>query len=311
MKNSPDFSAKCSTPAQASSQASSRSRQRRPSSPLRAHPQTLVFWKSVSAAGWMRPTSSSVRWSPAFPTSPSTTSISWADGLIDIAGEKAGIAKRGVPLVTQNYAPRIARKVGEHAAATGRLGWLEAQRGTHVSTAGQLHYRDAGGELELPLPNLEGMHQARNASLAVAMLRHQRELSVSRRCDGPRARNRRDWPGRLQLLKPGPSASRLPGRRVWVDGGHNRGASLAIAAADGRPSAVRPDLCADAHAARLGCVGAAGAARAQSAHDSASWTPASRPARHCHACPKPRGPARMLSGVHARSGHRIGSRRIR
>jgi dihydrofolate synthase/folylpolyglutamate synthase len=148
--------------------------------------------------------------------------------LIDIAGEKAGIAKRGVPLVTQNYAPRIARKVGEHAAAIGAP-WLA--RGTAWDAridGGQLHYRDAGGELELPLPNLEGMHQARNASLAVAMLRHQRELSVSPDAMA-RGLESAHWPGRLQLLKPGPFASRLPGRRVWVDGGHNRGASLAIA----------------------------------------------------------------------------------
>ncbi len=148
--------------------------------------------------------------------------------LIDIAGEKAGIAKRGVPLVTQNYAPRIARKVGEHAAAIGAP-WLA--RGTAWDTRtdrGQLHYRDVGGELELPLPNLEGMHQARNASLAVAMLRHQRELSVSPDAMA-RGLESAHWPGRLQLLKPGPFASRLPGRRVWVDGGHNRGASLAIA----------------------------------------------------------------------------------
>src|SRR4051794_39702921 len=39
--------------------------------------------------------------------------------LLDIAGEKAGIAKRGVPLVTQNYPPRIARRIGEIAANAG------------------------------------------------------------------------------------------------------------------------------------------------------------------------------------------------
>jgi dihydrofolate synthase/folylpolyglutamate synthase len=33
----------------------------------------------------------------------------------------------------------------------------------------------------------------------------------------------------LQLLGPGPLTARLPGRRVWLDGGHNRGAALAIA----------------------------------------------------------------------------------
>src|SRR6478672_9144851 len=39
--------------------------------------------------------------------------------LVDIAGEKAGIAKRGVPLVTQDYPPRIARRISEVADAVG------------------------------------------------------------------------------------------------------------------------------------------------------------------------------------------------
>ena len=38
------------------------------------------------------------------------------------------------------------------------------------------------------------------------------------------------WPGRLQLLGPGPLTARLPGRRVWLDGGHNRGGAMAISA---------------------------------------------------------------------------------
>jgi len=148
--------------------------------------------------------------------------------LTDIAGEKAGIAKRGVPLVTQNYSPRIARRIGEIAEEVGAL-WLPRGRAWNASErGGQLHYRDGEGELELPLPALEGAHQARNASLAVAVLRHQRKLPVSAQAIAEGLKDAR-WPGRLQLLGPGPLTAKLPGRRVWVDGGHNRGASLAIA----------------------------------------------------------------------------------
>ncbi len=42
------------------------------------------------------------------------------DGLPDIAGEKAAIAKRGVPLVTQLYPPAIASEVEEDRARTRR-----------------------------------------------------------------------------------------------------------------------------------------------------------------------------------------------
>jgi len=148
--------------------------------------------------------------------------------LTDIAGEKAGIAKRGVPLVTQDYSPRIARRIGEIAEEVGAL-WLPRGRAWNASErGGQLNYHDGEGEIYLPLPDLEGAHQARNAALAVAMLRHQSQLPVPAESIAKGLKDAR-WPGRLQLLGNGPLTAKLPGRRVWVDGGHNRGASLAIA----------------------------------------------------------------------------------
>ncbi len=148
--------------------------------------------------------------------------------LLDIAGEKAGIAKRGVALVTQDYSPRIARRIGEIAAEAGAP-WIARGQAWNARIGGErLHYQDRGGELELPLPALPGRHQARNASLAVAMLRHQQDLSTSADALAQGLRSTR-WPGRLQLLGPGPLTARLPGRRVWLDGGHNRRAALAIA----------------------------------------------------------------------------------
>jgi dihydrofolate synthase/folylpolyglutamate synthase len=92
----------------------------------------------------------------------------------------------------------------------------------------RLQYRDSNGELDLPLPALPGFHQARNASLAIAMLRHQQKLSVSANALAKGLETAK-WPGRLQLLAPGPLTAKLPGRRIWLDGGHNRGGALAIA----------------------------------------------------------------------------------
>ena len=37
------------------------------------------------------------------------------------------------------------------------------------------------------------------------------------------------WPARLQLLGPGPLTALVPGRKIWLDGGHNPDAGLAIA----------------------------------------------------------------------------------
>src|SRR3954447_22151639 len=81
-------------------------------------------------------------------------------GLVNIAGEKAAIAKRGVPLVTQLYPPAVAARVGEVAHDLGAL-WLP--RGgvwDAVARQGRLCYHDEHGELDLPLPRLAGRHQA-------------------------------------------------------------------------------------------------------------------------------------------------------
>ena len=42
----------------------------------------------------------------------------------------------------------------------------------------KLEYQDHWGALETPLPKLRGTHQADNAALAIAMLRHQSAITV-------------------------------------------------------------------------------------------------------------------------------------
>ena len=146
-----------------------------------------------------------------------------------IAAEKAGIAKPGVPLVTQHYPDTIADRIGEAAAAAG-ASWLP-RGGAWDAAAYQnkLHYRDAAGKFDLPLPRLHGAHQAANAGLAVAMLRHQHALPV-REAALRAAMGWADWPARLQRLGPGPLHATLPaGSELWLDGGHNPAAARAVA----------------------------------------------------------------------------------
>ena len=158
-------------------------------------------------------------------------------GLVDIAGEKAAIAKKDVPLVTQLYPPEVAGRIGEIARMRGAR-WLP--RGgiwDAMIRRGKLRYEDEQDALDLPLPRLPGRHQALNASLAVAMLRHQDQLRVP-----PSAllaaMGWADWPARLQKLAPGPLVG---DREVWLDGGHNPSAARQVASFvkhrfnDGRP----------------------------------------------------------------------------
>ena len=148
--------------------------------------------------------------------------------LCRIAFEKASIARPGVPLVTQAYPLAVAKTVIETAM---QIGARPAMRGldwwADVSGEG-IAYRDHLGELSLPLPALAGTHQADNAALAVAMLRHQSRVEVSAEAMAQGILAAR-WPARLQLLGPGPLTTLAPGRKVWLDGGHNPDAGLAIA----------------------------------------------------------------------------------
>lgn len=151
-----------------------------------------------------------------------------ADPLARIGFEKASIAQSGVPLVTQAYPNHVATEVARTAAALGaRLIMRDADWWARASADG-IVYRDRRGDLILPLPRLPGLHQVDNAALAIAMLRHQSTIPVSEAAleQGIEAAR---WPARLQLLGPGPLTALVPGRHVWLDGGHNPDAGLAIA----------------------------------------------------------------------------------
>lgn len=155
-----------------------------------------------------------------------------AEPLARIAFEKAGIAKPGVPLVTQAYAPVMADAIVDVASARGAP--LFARGAAWVATAGTgaIDYRDAAGTLALPLPAMAGRHQADNAALAVAMLRQQAVLHVRTEALAAGIRDAR-WPARMQRLGDGPLVRRLgaaPVGGVWLDGAHNESAAEAIAA---------------------------------------------------------------------------------
>ena len=152
----------------------------------------------------------------------------------EIAGEKAGIAKRGVPLVTMAYPPSLAARVAVVANAAGAplfvqdRDWSAPRHGDHV------HYRDPHGELLAAAPRLAGLHQTDNLALALAMLRHQTALPLP---DAAliEAGRRAAWPARMQRLREGPLLARLDQlaatptfHGLYVDGAHNVAAAQAV-----------------------------------------------------------------------------------
>ncbi|WP_277969920.1 bifunctional folylpolyglutamate synthase/dihydrofolate synthase [Sphingomonas echinoides] len=152
------------------------------------------------------------------------------DSAVEIAGEKAGIAKAGVPLVTMTYETDSAARVAE-IARYAKASVIALGSGWQMHVDGTtLRYEDANGTVETPLPALAGPHQPGNLALAIAMLRHQTVLTMPADAYSAAARGTH-WPARMQRLHPGPLVGLLPpGSQIWLDGGHNPAAAGAIAA---------------------------------------------------------------------------------
>ena len=148
------------------------------------------------------------------------------DTLPEIAGEKAGIIKRGVPCVV---GPQQDDGLEVIEARAERLGAPVLASGQHWHAredAGRLVFEDERGLLDLPLPTLLGPHQIENAGAALAALRRLGCSDVAFEAAVTRA----EWPARMQRLRSGPLIDAAGGAELWLDGGHNPAASHAIAA---------------------------------------------------------------------------------
>lgn len=153
-----------------------------------------------------------------------------ADPHARIAFEKVGIARKNSPMITQTYRDVMTAEIIKHCESTGAPLFMRDRDWHAEVTSDAIAYRDAKGELSLPRPHLLGRHQADNAALAVAMIRHQGDVEVSAEAIAQGISDAR-WPARMQLLGEGPLTAHLrghPGREIWLDGGHNADAGRAI-----------------------------------------------------------------------------------
>ncbi|MDO9638153.1 MAG: folylpolyglutamate synthase/dihydrofolate synthase family protein [Pseudotabrizicola sp.] len=146
--------------------------------------------------------------------------------LPEIAGEKAGIIKRGVPVIVGPQSPEGLAVIEARAARMGAPLLAYGQH-WHVSEdRNHLIFQDETGLLELPLPNLPGPHQIQNAGAAIAALRALGRDEAA--CEA--AVTRAVWPARMQRLRHGPLVDMAPDVELWLDGGHNPAGGQAIAA---------------------------------------------------------------------------------
>jgi dihydrofolate synthase/folylpolyglutamate synthase len=147
------------------------------------------------------------------------------DTLGAIAGEKAGIIKRGVPCVV---GPQHDESMAVIEAVAARMGAPLMAYGQHwhVGTErGRLIYQDESGLLDLPLPNLPGPHQIMNAGAAIATLRLLGKDEAA--CEA--AVTRAYWPARMEHLTSGALVDLARPAELWLDGGHNPAAGVVLA----------------------------------------------------------------------------------
>lgn len=149
-----------------------------------------------------------------------------------IAWEKTGIFKPGAALATLAYPDAVMDLVRARAAAVGGRLFSEGEGWRVEAADGGFRWLSDAGDVEAPLHSrMAGAHQMRNAGLAIAMLR-----SAPGGCPGDAAiaRGIADafWPARMQRLGDGPLEALLPeGAALWLDGGHNPDAGVALAKA--------------------------------------------------------------------------------
>ncbi|WP_137125873.1 folylpolyglutamate synthase/dihydrofolate synthase family protein [Roseomonas sp. HF4] len=145
-----------------------------------------------------------------------------------IAFEKAGIIKPGVPCATGAQDPAAAAVIARVAAERGAPLLTRGRDWTCEPTPGGLRYADARDAIDLPPTGLPGPHQADNAGIAIAALRAWNPPWLT---DAAIARGvgAAEWPARLQRLRGALADMLPPGSELWLDGGHNAGAGVALA----------------------------------------------------------------------------------
>jgi dihydrofolate synthase/folylpolyglutamate synthase len=148
------------------------------------------------------------------------------DTLAEIAREKAGIIKQGVPVVTAEQGPEvmrvIQRRCDEMCAPLFRFGAeFSAERASGDAEAVYLHYKGENAYQDIGL-SLAGEHQISNAALAIKAAEVLSGKYPEMVFDIRRGLGAVKWPGRLEMIRENPP--------MLIDGAHNPHATTALAA---------------------------------------------------------------------------------
>jgi dihydrofolate synthase/folylpolyglutamate synthase len=153
------------------------------------------------------------------------------DTIEAIAGEKAGILKRGRPVIVSRQTEAALAVIENRARSIGSPMSTGGQSWDVFEQQGRLIFQDEDCLLDLPLPRLFGRHQFENAGTAIAAARRLEGFRISPEAIA-KGLTAAVWPARLERLAPGKLHDLAPpDSEIWVDGGHNPAAGEVVARA--------------------------------------------------------------------------------
>jgi dihydrofolate synthase / folylpolyglutamate synthase len=149
--------------------------------------------------------------------------------LAEIAGEKAGILKPGVPCVVGAQETEAFEVIEQKAEEIGAPLHVAGRDFDVFEQHGRLVFQTASRLLDLPRPRLNGRHQIGNAGLAIAAASIVFGETLSTRALEHGLTHAR-WPARMERLDVGGlHAFAGEDTEIWLDGGHNAAGGQVIA----------------------------------------------------------------------------------
>ena len=150
--------------------------------------------------------------------------------LTQIAGEKAGIIKKNVPVISASQIKEVEETLSKKAREMDAPIFFEGtdfvweQIGT-----GEVILECKNRVFALPKPSLIGPHQIQNAALAAASIIFSHNFTPLDNMLFSGIGSAK-WPGRIQLIDQGKLLNYRGGKPIWIDGAHNMHGATALAA---------------------------------------------------------------------------------
>lgn len=152
------------------------------------------------------------------------------DTLNKIAYEKAGILKPNIPAIIGPQHPDALAVIELKARETNSPLYIYKRDWNITETKDSMKFEVGSSVKHMEKPSLKGHHQVQNAGIALAAVNYLNEYFPISNTEIQQGLKNTYWPARLQKLTTGPLIDPLPSQvELWLDGGHNQSASLAVA----------------------------------------------------------------------------------